>query len=327
MFSTINNIFRVPELRKKIMITLGLLAAYRIGFSIPVPGVNIAEFRNRLLSLSDFLGGALGAESEGAGEGLSAIIANLGAITGGAWKSGAIFCLGIMPYITASIIFSLLQKIIPSLERMAKEGEAGQQRINQYTRYVTVVLCLIHSLFIFYQILPGEMWEGSRDFLHFMQFFAAVTAGALLMMWIGEKITEYGIGNGISLLIMAGIIARMPNAALVLVPGLFFCGGQEYAADGYPGGCGPDSGVYTDSYGRGADNAGYAPDNYPAGQARARDEDLRRAALLHAVARQPCGRYAGYLCLAGDDAGQRCYRRHDSQVGHGIGNVFRGEPA
>ena len=120
------------------------------------------------MSLSDFFGSGLGVEAEGAGEGISGIIANLGAITGGAWKSGAIFCLGIMPYITASIIFSLLQKIVPSLERMAKEGEAGQQRINQYTRYVTVGLCLIHSLFIFYKILPSTMWVGERDVFGFL---------------------------------------------------------------------------------------------------------------------------------------------------------------
>ncbi|GAG37038.1 unnamed protein product, partial [marine sediment metagenome] len=162
MFSTINNIFRIPELRKKVMITLGLLAAYRIGFSIPIPGVNIRMFRDGLLSVSDLFGDALGVGAEGASTGLAGIVANLGAITGGAWQSGAVFCLGIMPYITASIIFSLLQKIIPSLERMAKEGEAGQQKINQYTRYVTVLLCLIHSLFIFYQILPPGMWEGER---------------------------------------------------------------------------------------------------------------------------------------------------------------------
>ena len=217
MFSTFENIFKIPELKKRILVTLGLLAVYRIGFSIPIPGVTFDKFVKGLaFSLSE--------TAEG---GLFGIISQLGAITGGAWLSGSIFSLGIMPYISASIIFSLLQKIVPSLEQLAKEGEAGQQKLNQYARYVTVLLCLVQSIFIFNQLprgdgmlLPANAPTGVFNPL-FLQFFLALAAGTMLIMWIGERITESGIGNGISMLIMAGIIARMPSAMGVIFNNYF----------------------------------------------------------------------------------------------------------
>ncbi|MFH1550504.1 MAG: preprotein translocase subunit SecY [Planctomycetota bacterium] len=213
MFSTFENIFKIPELKKRILVTLGLLAVYRIGFSIPIPGVTFSRFVEGLVF-------APGKAGEG---GLFGIISQLGAITGGAWLSGSIFSLGIMPYISASIIFSLLQKIVPSLEQLAKEGEAGQQKLNQYARYVTVLLCLVQAVFIF-QKLPAELLPvADRSVFSgmFLQFFIALAAGTMLIMWIGERITESGIGNGISMLIMAGIIARMPSAMGVIFNNYF----------------------------------------------------------------------------------------------------------
>ncbi len=219
MFSTFENIFKIPELKKRILVTLGLLAVYRIGFSIPIPGVRFDKFIAGL-------GFSLGEAAEG---GLFGIISQLGAITGGAWLSGSIFSLGIMPYISASIIFSLLQKIVPSLEQLAKEGETGQQKLNQYARYVTVLLCLVQSIFIFQQ-LPSELVPAANRSVFsgvFLQFFLALAAGTMLIMWIGERITEYGIGNGISILIMAGIIARMPTAVGVIFNRYFSSGASE----------------------------------------------------------------------------------------------------
>lgn len=212
MWSSIENIFKIPELKKRIMITLGLLAVYRIGFAIPVPGVRLVPFLH-LYGATDLATG-----------GILRFVQQIGAITGGDWLGGSIFALGIMPYISASIIFSLLQKIVPSLEQLAKEGEAGQQKLNQYSRYVTVILCLVQTIFIYQSLsrvnplnpatlktglLPADAWGAAT----FLTLFLSMTAGTIFIMWIGERITEYGIGNGISMIIMAGIIARMPMAA------------------------------------------------------------------------------------------------------------------
>ncbi len=204
MWSSIENLFKIPELKKRIMVTLGLLALYRVGFSIPIPGVRLMPFLDLRGATDLATGGILG------------FVQQIGAITGGDWLGGSLFSLGIMPYISASIIFSLLQKIVPSLEQMAKEGEAGQQKLNQYSRYLTVALCLVQAIFIYKtlprgpgELLPAEAW-GMQTFL---TLFISLTGGTILIMWLGERITEYGIGNGISMIIMAGIIARMPMAA------------------------------------------------------------------------------------------------------------------
>lgn len=205
MWSSIENIFKIPELKKRIMVTLGLLAVYRVGFAIPVPGVRLSEF---LKGAGDVGGG-----------GVLRFVQQIGAITGGDWLGGSVFALGIMPYISASIIFSLLQKIVPSLEQMAKEGEAGQQKLNQYSRYVTVALCLIQTVFV-YKSLPPDLMPA-RGMSDFVIMFVSMTAGTIFIMWIGERITEYGLGNGISMIIMAGIISRMPHAAASIVSNYF----------------------------------------------------------------------------------------------------------
>lgn len=222
MWSSIENMFRIPELKKRLLITLGLLAVYRIGFAIPIPGVQLVHF----LQLHGFgLAGGQGA--------FDIFIHQISAITGGDWLGGSIFSLGIMPYISSSIIFSLLQKIIPSLEQMAKEGEAGQQRLNQYARYFTVFLCFVQAYFIYSKLTRNVVEGGIEKFGTgllpvnssgigwFIQIFVALTAGTIFVMWIGERITEFGIGNGISMIIMAGIVARMPRAAIDIYKNYF----------------------------------------------------------------------------------------------------------
>jgi len=208
LFSRINDMFRVEELRKKILVTLGLLAIYRLGFHVPLPGVDAQ-------ALADFVHGGRG-QAKG-------LVDLLNVLSAGSLLSCTVFSLGIMPYISASIIFSLLAKVVPSLEKIAKEGTQGQRRINQWTRLATVPICIIQAMFIWGGALkPGSFLLGEgvalvQPEVHGTFWFAAtvvigMTAGCIFMMWIGEQITEYGIGNGISLLIMANIVARIPDA-------------------------------------------------------------------------------------------------------------------
>jgi preprotein translocase subunit SecY len=203
MFSTLSNIFRIPELRKKIFFTLLLLVIYRLGFYIPLPGINQDEM-------------AKAAETEGGGSGFGQMAAAFALFTGGDLQQSTIFGLGIMPYISASIIFQLLATVIPWLEKLQKEGDSGRKKINEYTRYATVGLCLIQGVFwVNYMIGSGYVYNDFRDSIAFMiMAVMALTTGTIFLMWLGEQIDEYGIGNGISLIIMAGIVARMPNAAI-----------------------------------------------------------------------------------------------------------------
>ncbi len=203
MMSGFLSIFRVSEVRNKILITISLLIAYRVGFHIPIPGVNWAvleEFQR---------------QSEREGVGFAFGIMN--ALSGGAIGSCKLFTLGVMPYISASIIFSLLVKVIPQLEALSKEGQAGQRIINRYTRYATVPICFLQSSFIVFGMLPKAAQDGVIDYelfntgMYKVFLIMALTTGTLIIMWIGEQITEHGVGNGISLIIMAGILAAMPS--------------------------------------------------------------------------------------------------------------------
>ncbi len=207
MLASLTNIVRIPELRRKLAITFGLIVIYRLGFQIFLPGVDTVEIK-RLLE-----------EGLDTATGLGRIFAFAGAITGGALHEAHLFSLGIMPYISASIIFSLLVKVIPSLEALSKEGESGRKKINQYTRYATVLLCLVQGGFVvnFLQTGLGRgidlILPQYRDsVLWSIGIMIVLTTGTLFLMWLGEMISEFGIGNGISLIIMAGIIARMPHA-------------------------------------------------------------------------------------------------------------------
>ncbi len=194
-------IFKIPDLRRKILFTAALLAIYRIGFYVPLPIVNQAQLRNW--------------EEQQSGNAAGKIFGTVAMFGGTSIGMSTIFGLGIMPYISASIIFQLLGSVIPSLEAMMKEGESGRKRINEYTRYATVALCAVQSAFWVRYMMSPQMNVVLPDYRGFWNGFVCVcimTAGTIFLMWIGEQIDEYGIGNGISLLIMAGILARLPVA-------------------------------------------------------------------------------------------------------------------
>jgi preprotein translocase subunit SecY len=217
MLSSLQNVFRIPELRKRILMTLALLFVYRIGSHIPIPGVDTDAVRQ-----------SLDAAQQGALGGLFGVFNTL---SGGSIGSLVLFSLGIMPYISASIIFSLLTKVVPTLEKLAKEGPQGQKKINQYTRYATIPLCIIQGFFIVRGVIPQLLDQGGppvidravyNTFSYQAMAILAFTTGGIFLMWLGEQITEHGIGNGISLLIMCGIIAEMPVALRTFIsfPGL-----------------------------------------------------------------------------------------------------------
>jgi len=199
MVSTILNAFKVPEIRKKLAFTALLLLFYRLGSHIPVPGVNtqaVADIQKQ------FGGGG--------------VLNFLNVFSGGGLSRIAIFALGIMPYITASIILQLLTVVVPSLEKLQKEGEVGTARITQYTRYLTVALAFAQSIgyvFLFrsFSASAGQPVIEHFDAPHVFLIVVSLTAGTILLMWMGELITQRGIGNGISLMIFASIVSRLPH--------------------------------------------------------------------------------------------------------------------
>ena len=260
-------IFKVPELRRKILFTALLLAIYRIGFYVPLPIVNQAQLKNW--------------EEQQAGNTAGKLFGTVAMFGGTSIGMSTIFGLGIMPYISASIIFQLLASVVPSLEAMMKEGESGRKRINEYTRYATVALCAIQSAFwVQYMMSPTDERGPARyrDFWHGMVCVCIMTAGTIFLMWIGEQIDEYGIGNGISLLIMAGILARLP----VRHEGTM--GQLDVKADARAGQVrhhhdpAPDRTVHRGGRRRDRDHREPAADPHPVGQARARPPRLRRHA-------------------------------------------------
>jgi preprotein translocase subunit SecY len=198
MFQALANAFRIPDLRRKILFTLGIIALYRVGAHVPVPGVS----PQMVVDLTK------AAESNSA-------LGLLNLFAGGAMQNFAIFALGIMPYITASIIMQLLQAVIPKLEQWAKEGEAGQRKTIQVTRYVTLGLGLFESvgLIVTFQnelVKAGSLPSTGFDWLTRILILVSLMAGTAFIMWMGELITQRGIGNGMSLLIFANIVARFP---------------------------------------------------------------------------------------------------------------------
>jgi len=196
MWEKIRVIFTIPELRQKILLTLGLLAIYRIGWQIPLPIVDHAK-------MTSFFGAA-------AGGGLADLFNQVATFSASQLSQATIFGLGIMPYISASIIFQLLGSVYPPLEKLQKEGESGRKKINEYTRYATVLLCIGQSWFyVRFLMGNGLVYEEFHSFIWQFTGVMTMTAGTVFLMWLGEQIDEYGIGNGISLLIMAGILARM----------------------------------------------------------------------------------------------------------------------
>lgn len=212
ILASFGNLFRIPELRTKLLYTAFFLIIFRIGSQIPIPGIQL----DVLQRLQDQLGGGA----------LGGMLTLFSTLTGGSIGNCAIFSLGIMPYISASIIFSLLTKVIPALEALSKEGASGYRRINEYTRYATVPLCIIEA-FMIVKLFKRPIAEGSylvpdpSPGFHYFDFVAIITltAGAVFLMWLGEQISEFGIGNGISMLIMAGIVARMPHQIELMAKG------------------------------------------------------------------------------------------------------------
>ncbi|HWB69137.1 MAG TPA: preprotein translocase subunit SecY [Solirubrobacterales bacterium] len=199
MLRTIANAFSVAEIRKKIAFTAAMLLLYRLGAYIPVPGVNVDAVKNVSSSFSE-----------------GNILTLLNQFSGGSLSRLSLFALGIMPYITASIILQLLTVVVPSLERLSKEGEVGQQKITQYTRYLTVGLAFGQSIgyvFLFRSFgnEAGASVVGELAFPKLMMMVICLTAGCTLLMWLGELITQRGVGNGISLMIFASIASSLPG--------------------------------------------------------------------------------------------------------------------
>ena len=193
------NIFKIPELKKKIYVTLALLVVYRVGVHVPTPGIDGA-------ALATFFAGKKGT-----------LLGLFDMFSGGALERLSVFALGIMPYISASIILQLLTVTIPHLERLSKEGEQGRKKITQYTRYGTILLSVIQGFGISIGLESMSSPGGAPVVIHpgwefRIMTVMTLTAGTAFIMWLGEQITERGIGNGISLIIFAGIIVRMPNA-------------------------------------------------------------------------------------------------------------------
>jgi preprotein translocase subunit SecY len=215
MWEKFRIIFTIPELRQKILLTLALLAVYRVGWQIPLPMVNAER-------MTAFFGASADA-------GMAALIKQIAVFSASQLSQATIFGLGIMPYISASIIFQLLASVWPPLEKLQKEGETGRKKINEYTRYATVAICLVQSWFYLNFLASNALLRGdfvvdgvensAQNMIWYWQFIAVVlmTAGTVFLMWLGEQIDEYGIGNGISLLIMAGILADMPAAGMSLL--------------------------------------------------------------------------------------------------------------
>ena len=197
MLSTIVDAFKVPELRKKILFTLAILALYRLGAYIPVPGIPFQEFATAFQD-----------------SGVSMTMLDL--FTGGALSNFSVFSLGIMPYITASIIMQLMQGVIPAVGRWAKEGESGRRKITQITRYLTLILGLINAvgyLFLFQSAQYGVTFSSEVPYvLTSLLIVFTLVAGTAFIMWMGELITQRGIGNGMSLIIFTSIVSRVPSA-------------------------------------------------------------------------------------------------------------------
>ena len=194
MLTTLKNVFKIKELRNKILFTLGMLVVIRFGSQLPVPGIRIEEFVNW------FQQKVGAADSSGF----------LSAITGGSFENMSILALNITPYITSSIIMQLLTIAIPKLEEMQKDGEDGRKKIVAITRYVTVGLALIESAAMAFAFWNGGMLD-SKNALNVITIIATLTAGSAFLMWVGEQITEHGIGNGISIVLVINIISRIPQ--------------------------------------------------------------------------------------------------------------------
>jgi preprotein translocase subunit SecY len=252
MFQSFLNIFKVPELRNKVLFTLLMLAIYRIGFWVPLPGVDQMQMAENIhpgtkaalvaqQALDDLkkenapadqiamaqktLDAAIVKRDSSGGQSdnsaASRIASYVSLFSGGTLGQSTVFGLGVMPYISASIIFQLLGTVIPSLEKLQKDGDSGRKKIQEWTRYATVPLCILQAI-MWLTYMDKQRYVGV-GFLHdhFLSFWLTgillLTAGCVFLMWLGEQIDEYGLGNGVSLIILAGIVSRMPAALELLI--------------------------------------------------------------------------------------------------------------
>ena len=197
MFKTIRNAWSIPDLRKKILFTLLIVLVFRIGSVIPVPFLDMGALNTLMKGVDDS----------------GSMLSYLNTLSGGAFSNATLFAMGVTPYINSSIILQLLCVAIPPLERMAKDGEVGRKKIGKITRYVTVILGLVQGAAYFWYLYRSNVtvYKSGFDLVYSAIIIILVfTAGTALMMWMGEQINNYGIGNGISILLFAGIIARFP---------------------------------------------------------------------------------------------------------------------
>jgi preprotein translocase subunit SecY len=207
MLNALQNVFKIPELRNKILFTLAMLAVFRIGHWIPLPGIN-----------QEALAKAFGSAGQDADSAFAKITSQVSMFSGGTLSHSTIFGLGVMPYITASIVFQLLMTVSPRLKKLQEEGPTGRQKITEWTRYATILLCFVQGFgwiktiqnapeqLIYAQWVANPMW--------WIMAILALTAGTMFLMWIGEQIDKYGIGNGVSMIIMTGILTAMPSAVI-----------------------------------------------------------------------------------------------------------------
>jgi len=216
MLQAFFNIWKIKELRNKLFFTVAMLVIYRIGFFIPLPGVDQGQLAEWAKSSSD--------------GGIGSVLSYMQIFTGGSLSQSTVFGLGIMPYISASIIFQLLGTVYEPLKALKKEGPTGQQKIQEYTRYTTVVLCAVQAVF-WLQYLPriGAVYPAyASSPIYWVCGVLGLTAGSVFLMWLGEQIDKYGIGNGISLIITAGIIAGMPGAIGTVAQDFSIAGNSKY---------------------------------------------------------------------------------------------------
>jgi preprotein translocase subunit SecY len=201
MLGSLANAWKVPELRGRLMFTAALIAAYRLGAYVPLPGIGREALATGLQT------------------GQNAITGLFGVFTGGAFNNLSVFSLGIMPYITAAIVMQLMTVAIPRLQELAKEGETGQQKITQYTRYFTLVLAFIQSIamVLFFQSAQAGRVLGGASPIDIFLVVITLTTGVMLTMWLGELISQHGLGNGISLIITVSILSQAPNAIRTLL--------------------------------------------------------------------------------------------------------------
>ena len=266
MIKAVINIFRIPELRNRVLFTLGMLVVYRLGFWIPLPGVDQTAIAQAAQKATE--------QSSGFGK----IVQFASIFTGGSFSQSTIFGLGIMPYITAAIIFQLLQTAVPRLQELKKEGASGQQKITEWTRYATVAMCFVQStMWLKFMasssppMVQLEFLQPGNILVFYLAGFTGLTAGSMFLMWLGEQIDKYGIGNGVSLILTAGIISphartaiNVPHRQLRAEPAIT-AGGQDRG----PGGDLPGRGLRVRGGRSDPHHRRPAPIPDPAGQAYA----------------------------------------------------------